>query len=179
METHALVSIVDRLAVGEGSSGVESIKARLPAETCNTTASPPDSDPEGGCAPPPPKRARISLEADTGEPSLSSRLSAFVVRPTDSSLSASQASSSASQTMDSDRPGSSADVIVENGGSVASNGDVILTNGCSTVGEEDGSELSAHGHAKSWRKKQQRKLSGMDAEVIRLVGQHLREMGLQ
>ena len=64
---------------------------------------------------------------------------------------------------------------------MASNGDVKLTNGCEAMGEEEGSgELPlSHSHAKSWRRRQQRKLSGMDEEIIRLVGQHLREMGLQ
>ena len=63
-------------------------------------------------------------------------------------------------------------VILSNGSSPVSNGDMLLTNGCE--GEE--SELTS---ALALRKRKQRLLSGMDTDIIRLIGQHLREMGFQ
>lgn len=84
--------------------------------------------------------------------------------------------------MDSQQPSSSVGIIIENGDPMALNGDVKLTNGCGPMGEEDegsGELPLSHSHTKSRRRRQQRKLSGMDEEIIRLVGQHLREMGLQ
>ena len=57
--------------------------------------------------------------------------------------------------------------VLENGS--ASNGVVPLANGC---GEEVGREDRA-------RRKRGQSLSETDSDIIRLIGQHLREMGLQ
>ena len=65
-------------------------------------------------------------------------------------------------------------VILENGDSPVTNGDLLhVSNGCEE--EESGRSPSAL----AVRKQKQRKLTGMDAEIIRLIGQHLRELGLQ
>ena len=65
-------------------------------------------------------------------------------------------------------------VILENGDTPVTNGDLLhVSNGCKE--EETGRSPSAL----AVRKQKQRKLTGMDAEIIRLIGQHLRELGLQ
>jgi len=64
-------------------------------------------------------------------------------------------------------------VIFENGSSPVANGDLLLSNGCE---EEESGRVSS---ALAVRKRKQRKLTGMDADIIRLIGQHLREMGFQ
>ena len=64
--------------------------------------------------------------------------------------------------------------ILENGDSPVTNGDLLhVSNGCEE--EENGRSASAL----AVKKQKQRKLTGMDAEIIRLIGQHLRELGLQ
>ena len=59
--------------------------------------------------------------------------------------------------------------IIENGSS--SNGALPLANGCETVVEKD-DETRTH-------KKKAPHLSQADTDIIRLIGQHLREMGFQ
>ena len=66
-------------------------------------------------------------------------------------------------------------VIFENGSGPVANGDLLLTNGCE---REDG-DSTERNIAVIRKKKQQRKLTGMDVDTIRLIGQHLREMGFQ
>lgn len=62
------------------------------------------------------------------------------------------------------------------GGVVAINGDSGLVNG---VGGEDEREMAAKGGVKQHAKVPQRQLTGMDADTVRLIGQHLREMGFK
>ena len=56
------------------------------------------------------------------------------------------------------------------------NGDSGLVNG--VAGEEEGErprgEIDRHVRV---RKRPQRQLTGMDADIVRLIGQHLRELG--
>lgn len=69
-------------------------------------------------------------------------------------------------------------VTLENiGGVAAMNGDSGLLNG---VGEEE-REMTREGLEQDVRvrKRPQRQLTGMDADIVRLVGQHLREMGFK
>ncbi len=100
------------------------------------------------------KRARLS---DTGEPSLLS------------TATSSGTSSRSNQGMQSSSNG----VIFQNGTGPVANGDVVLANGCG------GEELAGGDAAFAVRKRKQRQLSSMDTDVIRLIGQHLREMGFQ
>ena len=66
-------------------------------------------------------------------------------------------------------------VIFENGSGPVANGDLLLTNGC-----EGGNGESMEKTVDAIRKKkQQRQLTAMDVDTIRLIGQHLREMGFQ
>lgn len=62
------------------------------------------------------------------------------------------------------------------GGVVAINGDSGLVNG---VGGEDEREMAAKGGVRQHAKVPQRQLTGMDADTVRLIGQHLREMGFK
>ena len=66
-------------------------------------------------------------------------------------------------------------VIFENGSGPVANGDLLLTNGCE---REDGDTMERN-IAVIQKKKQQRQLTGMDVDTIRLIGQHLRRMGFQ
>lgn len=59
--------------------------------------------------------------------------------------------------------------VIENGS--ASNGVAPLANGC-------GGEVGEKGECKTHHKQGQA-LSETDSDIIRLIGQHLREMGLQ
>ena len=59
--------------------------------------------------------------------------------------------------------------VIENGST--SNGVAPLANGC-------GGELGEGGETKAHRRRGQ-PLSETDCDIIRLIGQHLREMGLQ
>ena len=59
--------------------------------------------------------------------------------------------------------------VIENGS--ASNGVAPFVNGCGgKVGREEGSKV---------HRKRGQSLSETDTDIIRLIGQHLREMGLQ
>lgn len=62
--------------------------------------------------------------------------------------------------------------VVENGST--RNGVPSLANGCDSRGEEEveGSRTISH-------KKRAQRLSQTDTDMIRLIGQHLREMGFQ
>ena len=66
------------------------------------------------------------------------------------------------------------------GGVVAINGDSgLVVNGVSGVDER---EIAAEGGLEQHvrvRKRPQRQLTGMDADIVRLIGQHLREMGFK
>ena len=67
-------------------------------------------------------------------------------------------------------------VIVENGSSVVANGNnVQLTNGC---GFEDG-EASGESGDVIVRRRKTKRLSSIDTDIIRLIGQHLRELGFK
>jgi phage protein U len=69
------------------------------------------------------------------------------------------------------------DNVDAGGGVVAINGDSGLVNG---VGGEDVREIAAKGGLKKQHAKvPQRQLTGMDADTVRLIGQHLREMGFK
>ena len=60
--------------------------------------------------------------------------------------------------------------VLENGSS--SNGVGLLANGC-------GGEVGEEGECKMTHCKPGQTLSETDSDIIRLIGQHLREMGLQ
>lgn len=65
------------------------------------------------------------------------------------------------------------------GGIVAINGDSGLMNG---VGGEDERELTTERRLEQHmrvKRRPQRQLTGMDADIVRLIGQHLREMGFR
>ena len=81
--------------------------------------------------------------------------------------------SSSSSHSDQGMQSSSNGVIFNNGSGPVANGDVLLANGCG------GEELVGGDMTVSLRKKKQTQLSTMDTDVIRLIGQHLREMGFQ
>lgn len=68
---------------------------------------------------------------------------------------------------------SSNGVILQNGTGLVANGDVSLANGCA------GDEFAREDASFAVRKRKQRQLSAIDADIIRLIGQHLREMGFQ
>ena len=162
--------------------------------TVVSLASSGDSESEGGLTPPPLKRARLSVQHQTGEPS-------FIV--SDHSALASLSSSSASSAHPSTSTNSSGSMSgpsrlsskpdpqqqqtngvtlenVDSGRVSAMNGDSGLVNGVGTT-EEDG-EIATEGlerHSSRVRKRPQRQLTGMDADIVRLVGQHLREMGFK
>ncbi len=153
-----------------------------------------EEEEEGGLVPPPTKRPRLSVRAsiDKGEPS-SSILSA----PGNSS----ERSSAAAEK---EEPGSGGDEVTSssgsamqsNGGVVHENGTnnelttinglggVVKSNGCDGEGGrgyvEDGEgEADQRGRVHPRKKKPPTKLSGKDADIIRLIGLHLREMGLR
>lgn len=164
--------------------------------TVVSLASSGDSESEGGLTPPPLKRARLSVQRQTGEPS-------FVVSDQSASVSSSSASGahpSASNSSDSmsgpsrlssnkpdpqqQRQQQTNGVTLENitsDGVAAINGDSGgLVNGVGT-GEEDGaiSMERLEQHISRTRKRPQRQLTGIDADIVRLIGQHLREMGFK
>ena len=70
--------------------------------------------------------------------------------------------------------------VESGGGVVAINGDSgLVVNG---VGGVDEREIAAEGGLEQHvrvRKRPQRQLTGMDADIVRLIGQHLREMGFK
>ena len=158
-----------------------------------------DSESEGGLTPPPLKRARLSVHCQAGEPSfaLSDRNSAasssLPLNSSTSCVSHSSLSNSSSGSMSgpSRRLSSKSDVgqrqqsngvtvdSVEGGGTVAMNGDSGLVNGVSGGKEREVSaERGVKQHVRA-RKVPQRRLTGMDADIVRLIGQHLRELGFR
>ena len=162
------------------------------ALTVVSLASSGDSESEGGLTPPPLKRARLSVHRQIGEPSFASdRNSASSLSPLSCAHSSSLANSSSGSMSGPSRVSSKSDtgqtqqqsngVSLENsdGDIVAINGDGGLVNG---VGGREEREIVAEGRLEQRvrvRKKPQRQLTGMDADIVRLVGQHLREMGFR
>ena len=78
--------------------------------------------------------------------------------------------------------GTSASEFAVNG--LGGGGGVIKSNGCEDVTcqeeEEDLNVGGASGHvAVPVRKRKQRQLSSKDTDIVRLIGQHLREMGFK
>lgn len=164
--------------------------------TVVSLASSGDSESEGGLTPPPLKRARLSAQRQTGEPSSDqsasvSSLSASGAHPsasTNSSGSMSGPSRLSSnkpdpQQQQQQRQQQTNGVTLENitnDGVAAINGERGLVNGVGT-GVEDG-EIATERleqHISRVRKRPQRQLTGIDADIVRLIGQHLREMGFK
>ena len=141
------------------------------------------SETEGGFTPPPQKRARISLYPETttlGEPSSSSTP---VQGGPDSSNDRTHSNSRRSLRINalSSRMQTNG-VVIENGAesSVATKSKLAVTNG--TYDDSEDSEVVnavTLGQVQVRKRKQPRKLSGVEADIIRLMGQHLREMGYQ
>ena len=150
-----------------------------------------DSESEGGLTPPPLKRARLSVHRQTGEPSfVSSDQSALASHSspscghssTNSSGSMSGPSRLSSKSGSQQQQQHSNGVTLENvsRGIVAVNGNSELVNGVSASGEEDGGIVTDGLERRvRVRKRPQRQLTGMDADIVRLIGQHLREMGFK
>ncbi len=101
--------------------------------------------------PPPVKRPRLS---EIGEPSI-------LLTPCGTSSRGNQGMQSSSN-----------GVFLQNGTGPVANGDAMFTNGCAGEGLAREDDLAV-------RKRKQRHLSAMDSDIIRLIGQHLREMGFQ
>ena len=160
-----------------------------------------DSESEGGLTPPPLKRARLSVHCQTGEPSFasdhnstaSSSLPLILSSSCAPHSSSSSANSSSGSMSGPSRLSSKPDVgqrqqqqsngvtleNVDGGGVVAINGDSGLVNG---VSGEDEREITSEGGLEQHvrvRKRPQRQLTGIDADIVRLIGQHLREMGFR
>ena len=159
-----------------------------------------DSESEGGLTPPPLKRARLSVRRQAGEPSfaLSDHNSAASSSlPLNSSLSCvphSSLSNSSSGSMSGpsrhlssksdvgqrqQSNGVTVDSIEGGGGVVAINGDGGLINGVGGGKEREVSEERGVKQHVRARKVPQRRLTGMDADIVRLIGQHLRELGFR
>ena len=162
--------------------------------TVVSLASSGDSESEGGLTPPPLKRARLSVR-QTGEPSfVVSDQSASVLSSSASGAHPSASNSSGSMSgpsrLSSNKPDPQQQrqqqtngVTLENitsDGVAAINGDGGLVNGVGT-GEEDGviATERLEQHISRTRKRPQRQLTGIDADIVRLIGQHLREMGFK
>lgn len=165
--------------------------------TVVSLASPGDSESEGGLTPPPLKRARLSVHHQTGEPSFtldrnsatssSLPLTLSSCAPNSSSAANSSSGSMSGPSRLSSKPDvgqqqQSNGVTLENvdgGGVLAINGDNGLVNG---VGGKDEREMTAEGGLEQHmrvRRRPQRQLTGMDADIVRLIGQYLREMGFK
>lgn len=140
------------------------------------------SETEGGFTPPPPKRARISNTETTtlGEPSSSSTPIQSISDSSTSKTHPSSRQSSRAKTLSSRMQTNG--VVIENGGesSVSSKTKLVVSNG--TFDDSEDGELKetvTSGQVQVRKRKQPRKLTGMEADTIRLMGQHLREMGYQ
>ena len=166
-----------------------------------------DSEGEGGLTPPPAKRPRLvppggggggggsGSSVDRGEPSSSSQAEDSTVRE-DSSVGEYSGSTVEGSSSSSSTAMQANGVIHENGTTTSTSefavnglgggGGVVKSNGCEKVlyeDEEDG-DLNvggANGRVGSMpvRKRKQRQLSSKDTDIIRLIGQHLREMGFK
>lgn len=138
--------------------------------------------------PPPAKRPRVVGATVQGEPSSSSQInqegSNLVPSVGEHSGGTVESGSPSSSDMQSNG------VIHENGTSsdFAVNGlsSVIKSNGCESAASE-GEEIGATAGRESEhlggpilvRKRKQRQLSRKDTDIVRLIGQHLREMGFK
>lgn len=165
----------------------------LETEVAGTLASPNESEREGGLSPPPSKRPRLLTRAseDQGGPS-SSRLSSEPdVEERGDLAVASERSSSAACGVTTEGPSETAmqaNGVVENGtttSGIAVNGlggglvsgkkreNGVVCDGVEVMG------VARHvkGELPTRRAKPRQQLSGKDEDIIRLIGQHLRELG--
>lgn len=142
-----------------------------------------DSEGEGGLTPPPAKRPRLVPQGGQGEPSSigenSSRQGSSLGEYSGNTVEGSSPSSSAMQANG---------VIHENGTSISEFavnglGSLVKSNGCENISceEENLNVGGASGHLGSVtvRKRKKRQLSSKDTDIVRLIGQHLREMGFK
>lgn len=151
-----------------------------------------DSGGEGGLTPPPAKRPRVVGSTVQGEPSSSSQTNPEIQEGSNPVPGSRECSGG---TVESGSPSSSDmqsnGVIHENGTSsdFAVNGlsGVIKSNGCEGTAceEEEVGRASAGGESEHIcgpvlsRKRKQKQLSRKDTDIVRLIGQHLREMGFK
>lgn len=163
-------------------------------KSTETLASPDESEREGGLSPPPNKRPRLLTGAseDQGGPS-SSSLPLPVISEgrsclSDLPLSTEQSSGAPGiSTVDTSAVAMQSNGVIENGtvDEIAVNG---LGSGVPGKGHkngvcEEGEGVEVGGVNQRLagevrlRKKRPKQLSGKDVDIIRLIGQHLREMG--
>ena len=124
------------------------------------------------------KRARLSIEREEiGEPSFLTQCTS-TPNPVDQCSSSSNSSSSSSKLRM-----TSNGVVFENGSRAveAVNGDsgFLVENGCEENGDSTAGTTVRKQGGSLIRRRKQRQIVGMDADIIRLIGQHLREMGLE
>lgn len=156
-----------------------------------TLASPNESE-RGGLSPPPNKRPRLLTGAsgDQGGPSSSSLIAPGISSGDEERVSAvsTEQSSGAPGTVATSGPAMQSNGVIENGtsGEIAVNGlgsSVLSVKGHENGVCEGGEDVEVGGVSQrvagevQLRKLRQMQLSGKDVDIIRLIGQHLREMG--
>lgn len=181
---------VEQQGVGYPPSNGES---SLLGSVTETLASLNDSEEEGGLTPPPTKRPRLSTggSLDRGGPSSSSPTSNTPNEERTDLIPSSEAIAGAAEPS----AGSGAGVAMQSNGVIHENGTsdfsvngvggVVKSNGCGdSLINDDKKEMKMKGRggmdpALTSRRRKTRPLSAKDTDTIRLIGQHLREMGFE